>query len=145
MTRYLVVAHQTASSLTLVSRLAEMSAADLGASFTLVVPTTNPSELLDPTSGDARAIAEAAASRAIKLLESRPERSGPGPTDELDFRPPRRVHRCDRVPRMRGREVGRADLRGPSHTEAAPSPYRRFRTCRLISSAQRRESGPTNS
>lgn len=46
MVRYLVVAHQTATSPTLVSRAQHLASLDPGATFTLLVPATHPMHLL---------------------------------------------------------------------------------------------------
>ena len=47
MARYLVVAHQTATSPALLQRAAVLAASDRAATFTLLVPATHPTNLLE--------------------------------------------------------------------------------------------------
>ena len=70
MTRYLVVAHQTATSSELLARLRELAADDPAATFSLLIPETPPSQLLvdeqraaRETGEEARALLQAAGLR----------------------------------------------------------------------------------
>lgn len=69
MAKYLVVAHQTATSPTLISKLREIAANDASARFTLVVPVTRVEHLLTWTEGEAKAVAERTAAEAKELME----------------------------------------------------------------------------
>jgi nucleotide-binding universal stress UspA family protein len=69
MGRYLVVAHQTASSPELLDRLKEMASDDREAEFVLLVPATPVRHLLAWVEGEARAAAQSAAEGAKELLE----------------------------------------------------------------------------
>ncbi len=71
MARYLVVAHQTASSPELLQRLSELRAEDPEAIFTLLVPATPVVHLLVWEEGETREVAEKTAERAAKLFSSR--------------------------------------------------------------------------
>jgi len=68
MARYLVVAHQTADSLELVTALRQAKNRDPGSTFVLVVPATPVQHLRGWTEGEARAVAAAAGDRAVKQL-----------------------------------------------------------------------------
>ena len=69
MTRYLIVAHQTAGCPELAAKVAEIVAADPDAAFGIVVPTTSAQHLLTWEEGETEAIAWRAASRARASLE----------------------------------------------------------------------------
>ena len=73
MSRYLVVAHQTATSPELLQRLTELAADDPQAAFTLLVPATPVAQLLVPYMGraESREIAEKRAGEARALFESK--------------------------------------------------------------------------
>ena len=71
MTRYLVVAHQTATSLELLERVAELSADDPVATFTVLVPATPVHQLLVWEEGETKAVAGKRAEMARTLFESR--------------------------------------------------------------------------
>jgi hypothetical protein len=70
MSRYLVIAHQTATSPALLERLLEIADADEGAEFTLIVPMTQVSNLLTWTEGESHANAERAAETARQMMEA---------------------------------------------------------------------------
>jgi hypothetical protein len=76
MSRYLVIAHQTAASPELVAALKERLQADPDAAFTLLVPATPPAELLSWREGAAGEIAErrALAAQAALAAEGLPVR-----------------------------------------------------------------------
>ncbi len=67
MARYLVVAHQTATSRPLVEQLRSLARDDSEASFTLVVPSTHVEHLLTWTEGEARAVANRVADEASQV------------------------------------------------------------------------------
>ncbi len=71
MSRYLVVAHQTATSTELVQRLSELAAEDPQAAFTLLVPATPVTHLLVWEEGETRVVAENRAKEAKALFESK--------------------------------------------------------------------------
>jgi hypothetical protein len=70
MSRYLVVAHQTATSPALLDKLQEIAAEDETATFTLLVPATPVQHLLTKSAGEAIALAQHAVSEARALMES---------------------------------------------------------------------------
>lgn len=70
MTRYLVVAHQTASSSELRGFVRDIAARDSEAVFTLLVPATPPSHLLTWTDGIAATVAQEAGDAAKERLEA---------------------------------------------------------------------------
>ena len=67
MRRYLVVAHQTATSPELLRRLQQLAADDPEATFTLVVPATPVSHLVHWEEGEARANARKSGQEASEL------------------------------------------------------------------------------
>jgi hypothetical protein len=69
MGRYLVVAHQTASSPELLAKLKEVAREDAEAEFILLVPATRPEHLAAWVEGEARAAAERAAEQAKQVFE----------------------------------------------------------------------------
>src|SRR5438445_1448635 len=69
MSKYLVVAHQTATSPVLLDKLREIAAEDETATFTLLVPATPVQHLLTKREGEAIALAQHAASEARALAE----------------------------------------------------------------------------
>lgn len=69
MARYLVVAHQTASSLELVQRVKVLADSDPGAEFVLLVPATPVQQLLGWVQGEATEVARQRAERAKARLE----------------------------------------------------------------------------
>lgn len=69
MGKYLIVAHQTASSPELIDKLKELSREDAKAEFVLLVPATPVRHLLAWSEGEARAAAESAAEEAKAALE----------------------------------------------------------------------------
>jgi nucleotide-binding universal stress UspA family protein len=69
MSKYLVVAHQTATSPALLDKLREIAAEDLTATFTLIVPATPIEHLLTKHEGEAIAVAEQSAAEARALVE----------------------------------------------------------------------------
>ncbi len=69
MARYLVVAHQTATSPELLDRLGRLVALDTEATFTVLVPATPASHLLTWEEGEARSIARQRAEDATQMLE----------------------------------------------------------------------------
>ena len=71
MGRYLVVAHQTATSTELVQRLSELAAVDPQAAFTLLVPATPVAHLLVWEEGETRVVAENRAKEAKAQFESK--------------------------------------------------------------------------
>jgi len=68
MPRYLVVAHQTATSETLLERLRELAARDRTAEFSLLVPATHVNHLLTWEKGESQAIAEERGEKARRML-----------------------------------------------------------------------------
>ena len=70
MTRYLVVAHQTADSPDLLHRLGEISDADPTATFTLLVPATPVVHFLTWEEGETQTIAQKRAEEARDLLDA---------------------------------------------------------------------------
>jgi hypothetical protein len=70
MTKYLVVAHQTASSPELLDKLKELAREDAEAEFVLLVPATPVRHLLASVEGEARAAAQSAAEEAKDALET---------------------------------------------------------------------------
>src|SRR5690606_34536661 len=68
MPRYLVVAHQTATSETLLERLRELAAKDRTAEFSLLVPATHVNHLLTWEKGESQAIAEERGEEARRML-----------------------------------------------------------------------------
>jgi len=71
MSRYLIVAHQTATSAELVQRLLELAVEDPQAAFTLLIPATPVTQLLVWEEGETRVVAENRAQEAKALFESR--------------------------------------------------------------------------
>jgi len=69
MTRYLVVAYQTAASPELAERVTSLAAADPAAEFVLLVPATSVQHLLTWAEGEARAVAAKAAEDAKARFE----------------------------------------------------------------------------
>src|SRR5438309_9998322 len=69
MSKYLVVAHQTATSPVLLDKLRAIAAEDETATFTLLVPATPVQHLLTKREGEAIALAQHAASEARALSE----------------------------------------------------------------------------
>lgn len=69
MSRYLIVAHQTATSDELIAKLRELAAEDQSAHFTLLVPATPVNHLLTWTEGEATARARAVAAEARACFE----------------------------------------------------------------------------
>lgn len=69
MTKYLVVAHQTAGSLELLQKLKELAGADQRAEFILLIPATPPNHLLAWTEGESESLALNAGESARKVLE----------------------------------------------------------------------------
>jgi len=70
MSRYLVVAHQTATSPELLQRLTELAADDPQVAFAVLVPATPVTHLLVWEEGETRAIAQNRATEAKALFES---------------------------------------------------------------------------
>ena len=70
MTRYLVVAHQTAASRSLAETLKGLVADDSPAEFVLLVPATPVEELVIPDEGEAAEIASGRCRAAAEFLES---------------------------------------------------------------------------
>ena len=68
--RYLLVAHQTATSAELLQRLLELAVEDPQAAFTLLVPATPVTQLLVWEEGETRVVAENRAKEAKALFES---------------------------------------------------------------------------
>jgi hypothetical protein len=97
MAKYLVVAHQTAASAELIRHLTRVASDDETACFTIVVPATEPGQLLVWEPGDATTIAQAKAVQAQALYEReglKVHRSLAGPpspvraiAEELDANP----------------------------------------------------------
>lgn len=71
MTNYLVVAHQTATSLELLEKASELANDDSSASFTVLVPATPVHHLLAWEEGETKAVAAKRADMAKTLFESR--------------------------------------------------------------------------
>ena len=71
MTRYLVVAHQTATSLELLDKVTELAEGDSSASFTVLVPATPVHHLLVWEEGETKSVAGKRADMAKTLFESR--------------------------------------------------------------------------
>ena len=69
MGKYLVVAHQTASSPELLAKLKEIAGEDADADFVLLVPATRPEHLAAWVEGEARATAERTADQAKEVFE----------------------------------------------------------------------------
>ncbi len=69
MSRYLVVAYQTASSPELLERLKRLAAEDRTAEFALLLPATPTGDLLTWTEGEATAVAAKAADAARQEME----------------------------------------------------------------------------
>jgi hypothetical protein len=69
MSKYLVVAHQTATSGVLIETLSELAAEDASAQFTLVVPATKVQHLLTYVDGEAQAAARATGEEARSVME----------------------------------------------------------------------------
>jgi nucleotide-binding universal stress UspA family protein len=69
MGRYLVVAHQTASSPELLAKVKEIASGDGEAEFVLLVPATRPEHMAAWVEGEARAAAERAAGEAKEAFE----------------------------------------------------------------------------
>jgi nucleotide-binding universal stress UspA family protein len=69
MARYLVVAHQTASSLELVERVKALASSDRAAEFVLLVPETPVEQMLGSVEGEAAEVAERRAHEARARLE----------------------------------------------------------------------------
>jgi len=70
MTRYLVVAHQTAESPELVAKIRELATADAGAEFTILVPATPIQHLLTWLEGEQHALALDQARAGAKAFEA---------------------------------------------------------------------------
>lgn len=70
MSRYLVVAHQTATSSELLQRLLELTTDDPHAAFTLLVPASPVTHLLVWEEGETQAVAQNRAREAKALFES---------------------------------------------------------------------------
>jgi hypothetical protein len=70
MAKYLVVAHQTATSEPLVDQLRSLASDDPEASFTLVVPKTHVEHLLTWTEGEAQAVAHRIADEASQVYRA---------------------------------------------------------------------------
>ena len=68
MPRYLVVAHQTATSETLLDRLRELAAKDRSAEFSLLVPATHVNHLLTWEKGESQTIAEERGEEARRIF-----------------------------------------------------------------------------
>jgi hypothetical protein len=68
MSKYLVVAHETATNLALLDKLREIAAKDRTATFTLIVPATPIEHLLTKHEGEAKAVAEQSAVEARALM-----------------------------------------------------------------------------
>ncbi len=71
MTRYLVVAHQTATSLELLDKVTGIADGDAGSTFTILVPATPVNHLLVWEGGESMNIAGKRAVMARALFESR--------------------------------------------------------------------------
>jgi nucleotide-binding universal stress UspA family protein len=69
MSKYLVVAHQTATSQALRDKLREIASEDEGASFVLLVPATPVNHLLTRTEGEAISEASRTAEQAREQLQ----------------------------------------------------------------------------
>ena len=69
MTRYLVVAHQTATNPELLDRVSELAADDPNATFTILVPTTPPAHFFAWEEGEAKEIARRRAHEASAGFE----------------------------------------------------------------------------
>ena len=69
MAQYLVVAHQTAGSPELVSKVRQLAVEDPSAGFVLLVPATPVSHLLTWVEGEAREVAQRSAEAARKRME----------------------------------------------------------------------------
>jgi hypothetical protein len=80
MTKYLVVAHQTASSPELLDKLKELAREDAEAEFVLLVPATPVRHLLASVEGEARAAAQSAAEAAKTLSRQTGYRSAEPPS-----------------------------------------------------------------
>lgn len=70
MTRYLVIAHQTAASPDLRGFVREVAARDPEAVFTLLVPATPPSDMLTWTDGIAATVAQETGDKARERFEA---------------------------------------------------------------------------
>jgi hypothetical protein len=87
MARYLVVAHQTAASPSLVRRLKDIAAVDANAEFVLLVPATASRHLLTWVEGEGDQIARERANLSAQTLRSaglRIAAANVGPTDPLE-------------------------------------------------------------
>ena len=71
MTRYLVVAHQTATSLELLEKVTEIANGDSLSTFTILVPATPVQHLLVWEDGESMTVAAKRAEMAKTLFESR--------------------------------------------------------------------------
>ena len=71
MTRYLVVAHQTATSLELLEKVTEIANGDSHSTFTVLVPATPVQHLLVWEDGESMTVAAKRAEMAKTLFESR--------------------------------------------------------------------------
>ena len=71
MTRYLVVAHQTATSLELLEKVTEIANGDAHSTFTVLVPATLVQHLLVWEDGESMTVAAKRAEMAKTLFESR--------------------------------------------------------------------------